>query len=317
MQLRLDPWPAEYDSAIPLEDVPAEPAPPVDPNVETSDWRAIRPERAAAGEGLCFVDGVRRVEARVVAEAGERLVHGLFGSLAVGSVRSRARAALLEDVAVRRFLILGAGLERGETVRIGGGEVRFEALSSPANTPAEILAALQNQMRTSEALLGETLTGPGRRVFVDGPLSYFSGARQEIVGIIKTIHQPYLGAPQFALVASLTAGCRTPLFAIADGKYDRYAWFQRVAAGRAIDHRLAGILRLEVRAAVGLERARALADFSAAELPRFASTPTRDARAPQNLTPVGALEEELRRRLGDPVLMRRAIETRLYEGVAA
>jgi hypothetical protein len=317
MQLRLDPWPAEYESAIQLEEIPREAGAKVDATVETSEWEAIRPRAAADGEEIWFVDGVRRVEARVLAEVGEKLVHGLFGSLAAGAVRSRPGTAVFEDLRVRRFLILGAGFEQAETVWAGNAAVPFEALATPANTPAEVLGALQNQMRICEALLAETLIGAGRRVFVDGPLSYFSGARQEIVGIIKTIHELYVGAAQFRVAAELPAGCRTPLFAITDGKYDRYAWFLRVAEGRAIDHKLAGILRLEVRAAVGLERARALADLAAAVLPRFASSAAREARAPQNLLPVGALEEELRRRLGDPLMLRRAIEARLYEGVAA
>jgi hypothetical protein len=317
MQLRLDPWPAEYESAIQLEEIPREAGPDVDETVETTEWRAIRPEAAMDGEEIWFVDGVRRVEARVLAEVGDKLVHGLFGSLAVGAVQSRPGEAVFENLAVRRFLILGAGFEQAETVRAGNTEVRFEALATPANTPAEMLGALQNQMRIGEALLAEGLIADGRRVFVDGPLSYFSGARQEVVGIIKTIHELYVGTEEFRVAAELPAGCRTPLFAITDGKYDRYAWFLRVAEGRAIDHKLAGIVRLEVRAAVGLERARALADLSAAALPRFASSAARDARAPQNLLPVGALEAELRRRLGDPLMVRRAIEAHLYEGVAA
>ncbi|HEY8172676.1 MAG TPA: hypothetical protein VIH21_06285, partial [Dehalococcoidia bacterium] len=54
-------------------------------------------------------------------------------------------------------------------------------------------------------------------------------------------------------------------------------------------------------------RARELADITATVLPRYASTPMRDARAPQNLLPVGQLERDLRRRLGDPVLLHRLL----------
>jgi hypothetical protein len=82
-----------------------------------------------------------------------------------------------------------------------------------------------------------------------------------------------------------------------------------------VEHPLAGIVRLEVRAAIGLEKSLRLINYASSELPKFASSPIRDARAPQNLVPVGALEEELRRRLGDAVLVRRAIENRIYEGV--
>ena len=55
--------------------------------------------------------------------------------------------------------------------------------------------------------------------------------------------------------------------------------------------------------------------MSARSLPRFASDPVRDPRAPQNLYPVGALEARLRHRLGDPLLIRRATLAHLHEEV--
>ena len=42
-------------------------------------------------------------------------------------------------------------------------------------------------------------------------------------------------------------------------------------------------------------------------MPRYASEPHKDPRAPQNLYPIGGLERELRRRLGDPDLLYRAL----------
>jgi hypothetical protein len=50
-------------------------------------------------------------------------------------------------------------------------------------------------------------------------------------------------------------------------------------------------------------------------LPRFASRPEHDPRAPQNLLPVGALEKRLRHELGDQAFIRRAIEDQLARGV--
>ena len=44
-------------------------------------------------------------------------------------------------------------------------------------------------------------------------------------------------------------------------------------------------------------------------LPRFASEPYKEARAPQNLYPISGLERELRRRLGDAELIYRALRT--------
>jgi hypothetical protein len=50
-----------------------------------------------------------------------------------------------------------------------------------------------------------------------------------------------------------------------------------------------------------------LADLTATVLPRFASKPHKDPRAPQNLVPIGGLERQLRRRLGDARLIQRAL----------
>ena len=51
----------------------------------------------------------------------------------------------------------------------------------------------------------------------------------------------------------------------------------------------------------------ARADRVTATLPRFASQPHNDPRAPQNLHPIAGLERELKRRLGDPLLLERAL----------
>jgi hypothetical protein len=51
----------------------------------------------------------------------------------------------------------------------------------------------------------------------------------------------------------------------------------------------------------------ALADRVALALPRFASAPHKDTRAPQNLYPIGGLERTLRHRLGDAAVVYRAL----------
>jgi hypothetical protein len=44
-----------------------------------------------------------------------------------------------------------------------------------------------------------------------------------------------------------------------------------------------------------------------ATLPRFASRPHREPRAPQNLYPIAGLEHRLRHLLGDSVLLERSL----------
>src|SRR5512147_306719 len=69
----------------------------------------------------------------------------------------------------------------------------------------------------------------------------------------------------------------------------------------------AGVVRLECPADIPTAEAIALANLSQLVMPRYASCEYKDTRAPQNLVPVAGLERELRRRLGNPVLLSRAL----------
>ena len=66
-------------------------------------------------------------------------------------------------------------------------------------------------------------------------------------------------------------------------------------------------MRCEANAELPVAAAAAIADRVTAALPRFASQPHKDTRAPQNLYPIGGLERMLRRRLGDAALLHRAL----------
>lgn len=309
MRLRLDPWPAEFESPLAIEEG-ASAGRQVDASVETETWAAVPCTGARAS--CSFVDGVRRVEARVLGEKNGALVHGLAGSLAAGFVRAADGTAQFGDVQVGRYLILGKGEAQTLRLQIGAQCLDFEAHATEHNSPDGVLAELQSLMRMAEARVAEQLAGQGGCVFVDG-LSYRATGRFDVVGVIKRILEPYLPEPLFALVETLQTGERTPLFRIADGTYERYSCFLRLAVPRPFDHPLAGVVRVEIGAAVGIQKAKALAGLASSLLPRFASTPLRDPRAPQNLLPVGALEQEMRRRMGDAVLIRRAIEKSLHE----
>src|SRR4051812_44483734 len=129
VRLRADPW--APDHGMGFEAVTDEIAPRVDPAVETADWSRPRLPDAAEGCPLHFVDGVRRVELRLIAEQEGRRVPGLFGSCAVGAVRCDGDATFADSV-ISRFVILGGGL-RGEAVdvRAPNGTLRFEAVTEP------------------------------------------------------------------------------------------------------------------------------------------------------------------------------------------
>jgi hypothetical protein len=313
LPLRVDPWAPEYDASLQLVETADDEAVPVDVAVERRGWAAVDPAPDGPAPPLAIVDGVRRVELRVVADADGRVCYGLFGSAAVGAARLAARAEIA-DVQVERFLVMGGGLRAGDrTVAAPGGSLAFTGIAVAENTAMAPLAGLQEQMRLAEAALAERLAQrPGEVVIVDGPLQPLRPPTVLIVGYVKRMLRAYLGPAEAALLARLRRGQRTPVFAILD-RHPRYSWYVRLAPAAPTAHGFAGVARLEISQTTGLAEAARVADLSARVLPRLASTPDRDPRAPQNLVPVGALEHHLRHRLGDPAWIRRLLLTSLAE----
>jgi hypothetical protein len=314
-KLRLDPWTGEFEGPVQLGD--EEPGSRANLTVEKSAWGAVRPGPSPLPRRTAFVDGVRRVELRLLIEDGARTVFGLLGSFGVGAVEVGERAAVDHD-AIGRIAIAGGGLAIDALeVSVGGRLVRFSPETVPENTPVAPLDGLQAAMRRSEAALAERLAPERDVVFLDGPLSYVTQAYGPIVGFVKRLLQNYLDPEPAALLRRLEVGERTPVFLIEGARTARYSWYLRLGVGRPVDTALAGVVRLETSAALDLARVTALADLSARYVPRFASDPTRDTRAPQNLYPIGGLEARLRHLLGDPMLLRRAIEEHIHDEVTA
>jgi hypothetical protein len=314
--LRLDPWAAEYEGSIQLVDGD-EPA-AVDTRVERAAWEAVRPPAAQPPERIAFVDGVRRIEHRFVIEGGESGALGLLGSFGTGAVVVDRHARVAQE-RIGRVAVVGGGFVIAP-LRVAVGEAEplvFEPRSESESTPAAPVDGLQKAMRQGEASLAEQLSGAVDVVFQDGPLSFVGAtAGAGVVGFVKRLLRNYLEPAAHALLPRLRTGERTPVFLI-EGREPRYSWYQRIALGRPIESALTGVVRLETKAAAGVEQARRLADLSARELPRFASDSTRDPRAPQNLLPIGGLEARLKHLLGDPLVVRRAIEAHIHGEVGA
>ncbi|MGH3833049.1 MAG: hypothetical protein ACRDRS_21880 [Pseudonocardiaceae bacterium] len=66
-------------------------------------------------------------------------------------------------------------------------------------------------------------------------------------------------------------------------------------------------MRLECSATLNAADAIEMAWLSQATLGRYASVEYKDTRAPQNLYPIAGLERQLRRRLGDAMLLYRGL----------
>ncbi len=275
----------------------------VDVTVENRGWSAVPPS-GALPTAVQVVDGVRRVEAHAMDEGPDGLpVFGLFGSYAVGVVRCEGdRARILDErMRVERCYLQAGGEPEDQFIPVQNGDLRFVAKAEPASTANGLIDALNRLMLDEEAKLAEELSrDESTLTLVDGPLRTLRSPGRRVVGYVKRIVNWYVGPEEQRLLLALATGERTPLFRITDSQQnERYSWFLRIADLGAHFHPLGGIMRLEAPGTLPLAQAVALADQATLVLPRLASTPARDPRAPQNLVPVGALESRLTHRLGD------------------
>ena len=274
-------------------------APDVDLDVELpeSGWRALAASQVEPPREILFVDGVQRVDARVTLVDETAAVTGMAGSFAAGVVRHTPGRAVLESVELRRGLFTRAS----EVTLDSGDGVLYSPYATTDTSGPTLVRAMTEQMRSLEKLLATDLEA--ELVVLDGPLS---GGRPApgAVGMVKTHHRMYLPEPLQGLVGRLGAGERTPLF-LTVTSFSRWSWYLRLPGPRT--HPWAGVVRCEASGDLPLGQARALADRTQVTLPRFASAPHRDARAPQNLTPIGELERLLRHRLGDAAVLERRL----------
>ncbi len=312
-RLRIDPWEVDYGDQTPLALYEDRPEEQVDHEVEVADgqWLAITPSDATeTPDRVVFIDGVRRLEARVNARQGEQWIYGGFGSHAVGAVEIHDSQASFGEIRVFRTAVLGSGRRLPAPVHVRDDLV-YAAESTPTTEVDGPLRHIQKSMRLAEATLARDLCRDDALIIVDGPLSFEPERRGLALGYIKRVHELYLHSKFIPLLATLPAGARTPMFAIRSAKagFSRYAWFQRLTDPGPGATELHGLVRLEVAGDVGLDVARGLANAATVWLPKTIPKRARDPRSPQNLLPIGALEQRLRVQLGDARLIRRWIET--------
>ncbi len=301
MRFAIESWSPDYGAPtgdVALVDSPTD----VDAWVECveAEW-APRSAPAAAGavRDLLFVDGVRRVEANVWITDDQNESHqGICASYAAGAVRCNGSAQVVA-AEVRRGVF--CPVEGAEAIVTRHADFALQVVAE--DVPDKLTLALQGRMGELEGQVAASCAGPEDLVLVDGPLK-IGQHRTGMVGFVKTHHTSYGPKIVRDVVARLAVAQRTPLLLIG-GHSPRFTWYLRLPG--EIAHGWAGVVRLEVGTGYEVSEAAHLADQLCLTLPRFASHPQKDPRAPQNLYPIGGLERELRRRLGDPLLIHRSL----------
>ncbi|SCL50062.1 hypothetical protein GA0070606_1574 [Micromonospora citrea] len=275
-----------------------------DAELPAVDWRAIGPRPGVrAPDVVLLVDGVRRIDASVwTAEDDGASFPGLAASYAAGVVRCDLErgAAQLAGAKVGRGLFTASP----SAVDVVAGSVRYPVHRvSGTGELNKLPAAVQGPLTALEVEVSGAARTDGDLLVVDGPLR---NRRQlpRTLGYIKTQHSQYLDARLTAVVTGLAAGERSPVFRLGTA-WGGWSWYLRLPV--ALGAPWAGIVRMECSAELTVDEAVELADLSLVTLPRFASTPYKDPRAPQNLIPIAGLERRLRALLGDARLLHRVL----------
>lgn len=296
MRFSVAQWSPEY--GLPIDPDLEDASDRVEPSIELpmSEWRGLMPDVAPVDD-LLFVDGVRRVDANLWIEQPQgRPVLGLAATYAAGAVRSNGTAQVV-DCQVERGLFTGAA-GAADVVTTSG---TYGVKATKGNTPEELWLGIQARMGELEGQVSAAQQDAGLTI-VDGPLSHHRLV-EGAVGYVKREHVEYLPAELWDVKYGLAVGRRTPLF-LTTTSWSRYSWYLRLANGAGPAE---GLVRCEVTGDMDVAAAIRIAEQVTATLPRFASAPHKDPRAPENLYPIAGLERELRRRLGDDHLLYRSL----------
>lgn len=313
MRLFVDAWEPGYGTGIDQSDGPAErstAAVQTDVEVPVEAWRPLTaPPGTTAPDVVHVVDGVRRIDARVWLDSADRTYPGLAASYAAGVVTCDLRAGRAELTAART--------ERGlftpapDVVSVGSPPAHYDPRHVARGEPSDLVLGMQAALGQLEARVSGAASRNGELLVVDGPLKG-RGHLPNAVGYVKTHHTQYLPDRLNVVIAGLHAGQRSPIFKLGTS-WHRYTWYLRLPG--PMGAAWAGIVRVEAAADLPVQAVIELADVSAVMLPRFASSPYKDARAPQNLVPIAGLEKRLRALLGDARVLHRALVRAAAAGV--
>lgn len=308
MSFHVDAWDPSYGASLDASEPGTAEGLDTDVEVPAKKWCAIGTAGGMSPPSvILMVDGIRRNDARVwtSGEFGMPPSPGLAASYAAGVVRCASGQATVAAAKVERAIFTSS---RAQSDVDAGGSVRYRSVCIEGAEAADLTLHANNALARLEqeitaGVLEAMADGGDDLVIVDGPLRATAIAGR-VLGYAKTQQKQYLPAELLPVVGSLAAGERTPVFRIGKNR-QRYTWYLRQPGGVPIPW--SGVVRLECSADLTVEQAVHLANLSTVTLPRYASSAIKDPRAPQQLIPIAGLEQRLRRMLGDPKLLQRAL----------
>ena len=259
--------------------------------------RSMRwPRPARAPSSVLFVDGVRRIDARVWIDGDSP---GICASYAAGAVRCDGRAEVV-DIAVARGMFSTAATAADIVTR----HATYPARMAGSNDIAALMLAVHERMTDVEVGIAGRVDGADL-VVIDGPLRARHTSTMPSASSRAT---PCATCPRSCTAswARSAAGQRTPVFTV--GVDVEPALVVPAVAGTVGMRRGRASCGASARPISRPQRRSSWPNMTAAVLPRFASEPHKDTRAPQNLYPIGGLERELRHRLGDQALLFRSLQ---------
>ena len=308
-------WDPGYGTNLDFKDFGDTDSVEVDDSIEyaTGDWRGIDAVLPNDPLDVFFIDGIQRIEASLslLAEHDDVPRSALLGAVGAGIVHwdRRLMKSQFKELLHQRLVVLPVGVSSQTLGTLGTSVLPFEIRHSKGSDFNDLQDELLKQMSELEVLLTKSIDyEPENLVIADGRV------RRDhpvfVVGYIKSNEKQYLSGKPAQTVPEIKLGQRSPIFRIEDS-FPRFSWYIRV--GDIVGgHGWQGIARLEVSAELALDAVVSYAAMTAEYLPIAAPPLHLDPRAPQNLIPIGALERELRRGLGDAELVNRKLREAVY-----
>jgi hypothetical protein len=157
-RLLLDPWSADYPGSVQADGgETAETGVQIDTCVETRQWSPV--PAGNPPESAAFVDGIRRLEARVIGSRNDGMIHGAFASFATGAAIVAPKTAAFAHCVTARRLILTSGLRHTETLRAGNTDLHFRGPRHPGGESGCPAACFADRNAPSRAEAGQGTAG--------------------------------------------------------------------------------------------------------------------------------------------------------------